>query len=155
MAKDCSEDMLKDYLKDKGVNVVEVEQLTKQEVLDQVRTLTFRVSVKAADYEAALKPELWPYRVGVRHYRPPRREARPEGSWQGQSGRTGGHVDAGQAGQARHKTNSRQLPTGHPDRVIRNQQQTLGQMKPGPVDVSNFFSILAALGSGMELNNHQ
>ena len=94
VAKDCTTDMLKEFIAEKGINVVEVEQLTKQEVVSQVRTLTFRVAVKAADYEAALNPEVWPYRVGVRHYRPPRRSERPDSGWQGQSGRAGGHVDA-------------------------------------------------------------
>ena len=54
--------------------------LTKAEVVNEVRTLTFRVAVKASEYEAALKPEVWPYRVGVRHYKAPRKE-RSEGGW--------------------------------------------------------------------------
>ena len=74
VGKGCSTDNLKDFLAGKGINAVEVEMLTKKEVIEQVRTLTFRVSVKAADYEAALKPEVWPYRVGVRHYKAPKRE---------------------------------------------------------------------------------
>ena len=37
----------------------------------------------------ALKPEVWPYRVGVRHYKAPRRE-RPDNSWQGQVEQQGG-----------------------------------------------------------------
>ena len=43
---------------DKGITAVDVERLTKPDVMDLVRTITFRVSVKAADYEAALKPEV-------------------------------------------------------------------------------------------------
>ena len=72
VANDCTCDMLTDFLVDKGINPVEIEQLTKPEVVSQVRTLTFRVAVKAGEYGSALKPEVWPYRVGVRHYRPPR-----------------------------------------------------------------------------------
>ena len=89
VAKDCTEEDLKGFLADKGINVVEVEKLTKPEVLDLVRTITFRVSVKAADYEAALKPEVWPYRVGVRHYRAPRRA---DSGWHGQSRQSGGNI---------------------------------------------------------------
>ena len=87
VGKGCTPDKLKDFLASKGINAVEVVMLTKEEVIEQVRTLTFRIAVKAADYEAALKPEVWPYRVGVRHYRAPRRE-KPESSWQGQVEKT-------------------------------------------------------------------
>ena len=71
VGKGCSPEFLRDFLVGKGITPVEVVMLTKKEVLDQVRTLTFRIAVKAADYEAALKPEVWPYRVGVRHYKAP------------------------------------------------------------------------------------
>ena len=57
VAKDCTEEDLKEFLAGKGIMVVEVEKLTKPEVVDLVRTITFRVAVKAADYEAALRPE--------------------------------------------------------------------------------------------------
>ena len=98
VAKDCTEDNLRNFLMERGVPVVEVQQLTRQEVLAEVRTLTFRVSIKAAGYEAALKPEVWPYRVGVRYYKPPKRTDRQDSGWQGQSGRTGGQVDTQQGG---------------------------------------------------------
>ena len=58
VAKDCTEDNLREFLADKGITAVDVERLTKPDVMDLVRTITFRVSVKAADYEAALKPEV-------------------------------------------------------------------------------------------------
>ena len=57
---------LTEFLKGKGINPVEVEMLTKAEVVNEVRTLTFRVAVKPEEYEKALKPEVWPYRVAVR-----------------------------------------------------------------------------------------
>ena len=57
---------MKEFLVGKGINPVEVELLTKKEVIANVRTLTFRVAVKAAEYELSLNPEVWPYRVGVR-----------------------------------------------------------------------------------------
>ena len=145
--------MLNDYLKNKGINVVEVVQLTKQEVVEQVRTLTFRVAIKASDYEAALKPEIWPYRVGVRHYRAPRRE-RPDSSWNGQSGRSGGNIAEGDSGQdsaqgrGGHQPHKQHLPPGHPGRAPPN-QQTMGAKQKMPVEVSNFFQILSRLGGEM------
>ena len=43
--------------------------------------------IKRADYEKAMNPEVWPYRVGVRHYKAPRRK---EGmSWNEQSKQAG------------------------------------------------------------------
>ena len=153
VAKDCTEDDLKQYLAGKGIETVDVERLTKPEVMDMVRTVTFRVAIKAVDYDAALKPEVWPYRVGVRHYRAPRRPALGSG-WRGQSSQSGGTINSGTLGGA---TNSYQnhkypaggtlhLPPGHPGRVGPEQQL----MSPGqktPIEVSNFWNILNTLAS--------
>ena len=150
VGKGCTPELLKDFLAGKGINAVDVEMLTKAEVIDQVRTLTFRVSVKAADYESALKPEVWPYRVGVRHYRAPRRE-RSDNSWQGQVDQKGGGnvqhgVQRGGAGGVgtRHKQT---LPPGHPSYGGRH-QQVMAKQPPAGIDISNIFSVLAALGNG-------
>ena len=156
VGKGCTEDNLKDFLAGKGINPVEVEMLTKKEVINNVRTLTFRVAVKAAEYEGALNPEVWPYRVAVRHYRAPRRD-RAEGSWEGQSGRSGGQVN--RSGNTAHQGggtspavggHSRRpnLPPGHPGRVGPN-QQTMAQAQAAPIELSNLYSILATLGAGV------
>ena len=160
VAKDCTKDNLKEYLVAKGIKVVEVEQLTKQEVLSQVRTLTFRVAIKASDYEAALKPEIWPFRVGVRHYRPPRRD-RPEGGWQGQSRQSGGNVTGALRGQGegqlysdtRHLGAAHRLPPGHPGRAGAS-QQLMSAPQQNPVELSNMWNILATLGSRAGLNQN-
>ena len=135
---------MKNFLAGKGINAVEVEMLTKKEVMEQVRTLTFRVAVKAADYEAALIPEVWPYRVGVRHYKAPRRE-RTDNSWQGQFEQSGG----GDVHQGQHRqtgTRPKQhLPPGH-QRYGGPRQQVMEQPSPGPIEISNFYNALAALG---------
>jgi hypothetical protein len=81
VGKGCTPEKLKSFLEGKGIHSVEVVMLTKPDVVNEVRTLTFRVSVKASEYEAALKPEVWPYRVGVRHFRAPKRK-RSEGGCQ-------------------------------------------------------------------------
>ena len=38
------------------------------------------------------------------------------------------------------------LPVGHPDRVKSN-QQLMGPLQPGPVDLRNFWSVLQTLGA--------
>ena len=123
-------------------------------MVDLVRTITFRISVKAADYEKALKPEVWPYRVSVRHYRAPRRPASASTSgWRGQSSMSGGTInpDSGSnSGVAhnnapqniRHPTgNKHHLPPGHPGR-LGPQQQLMS-----PIEVSNFWNTLSSLAS--------
>ena len=135
--------------------------LTKKEVIENVRTLTFRVAVTAAEYESALKPEVWPYRVAVRHYRAPRRE-RSEGSWEGQSERSGGNITKdeggrnsgsrvnGSGGRNPSSGGRQHLPLGHPGRVGQH-QQVLEKLQPGPIEVSNIYNVLAALSGGMGL----
>ena len=101
----------------------------------------------------------------MRHNRAPRRD-RAESSWQGQAERSGGNVDDGGAaagtpgGRGRGPSGSyggrggarpkQYLPPGHAGQVGKHQQQ-LGQLQPGPLEISNMFSILQALGSGMGL----
>ena len=142
VSKDCSDDDLSQFLKGKGIETVAVETLTRTEILDQVRTKTFKITVKAAQYEAALKPEVWPYRVAVRHYKAPRRQ---ETTGSGQSGRVGGLIDKGSEG-----AHARQRG-GHPGGLHGGQQQVRhGQPPaaiPDSVQLSNFFSLLGQLGS--------
>ena len=153
-----------------------METLTKDEVLPNVRTKTFKVTVKPAQYEMALSPEVWPYRVGVRHFRAPRRS---DGTWSSQSGRAGGLVDrgdraggqggtqvgqqgglgggqgagqaGGQGGGARSATG--QNTVGHPRYKQSQQRQMMEQHLPDPVQISNLFGILGQLGS-LEMPTH-
>ena len=162
VGKGCTEDNLKEFLIGKGINPVEVEMMTKKEIINDVRTLTFRVAVKPAEYEAALKPEVWPYRVAVRHYRAPRRDNRSGGSWQGQSERSGGQINTGgegtgmsagggheaSVGGARAKVPGQYLPPGHARHAGQNQQR-MGQHQPGQIEMSNLFNLLNALGGEM------
>ena len=133
--------------------------------------MTFRVAVKPADYEAALKPEVWPYRVAVRHYKAPRRE-RPEGSWQGQSGRSGGHINTdgernqnfgraggqqsnggGQQAGYQRQAGGKHLSPGHAGPVGTNQQMTGHIQQQGPVEMSNIYNLLNLLGGEMPSYN--
>ena len=43
--------------------------MTKPDVIDNVNSLTFKVTLKAADLERALNPNLWPYRCSVRYFK--------------------------------------------------------------------------------------
>ena len=127
VSKDCSDDDLKGFLTSKGIDVIAVETLTKAEVLPMVRTKTFKVTVKAAQYEKVLKPDIWPYRVAVRHYKAPKRS---EQSWGDQSKRSGGVI------------------TDNPHAKINQGGHNLPQQPPvTPVNVSNQFDILRDLGS--------
>ena len=167
VGKGCTEDNLKEFLIGKGINPVEVEMMTKKEIINDVRTLTFRVAVKPAEYEAALKPEVWPYRVAVRHYRAPRRDNRSGGSWQGQSERSGGQINTGgegtgmsagggheaSGGGARQKVPGQHLPPGHAGYAGQNQQR-MGQHQPGLIEMRNLFSILSALEGEMPPPSH-
>ena len=62
LERGCTPDDLISFFNDRGIHPVDAQLLTRKEVLDEVRFLTFRVVVKASEYEAALKPEVWPYR---------------------------------------------------------------------------------------------
>ena len=64
--KKCGKDSMKTFLIEKGIDVVDVEEMTREEVLDNVRVKTMKVVVKASDYEKAMDPDTWPCRIGVR-----------------------------------------------------------------------------------------
>ena len=55
---------------------------------EHARTNTFKVCIKATDYDKAIRPEVWPLRVGVRLFRPKRTSQ----NWAQQSATTGGLV---------------------------------------------------------------
>ena len=89
VSKDATADMLKDFISNKGIKVNEVELLTNHKV--EARTFTYRVVIALADYEKALNPEVWPYRVGVRHFKPKRFQPE-QNTWQQQASQTGGII---------------------------------------------------------------
>ena len=89
VSKDATGEQLKEFIERKGIKVAEVVKLTKEDA--ETRTNTFKVVVKTADYDKAMNPEVWPYRVGVRHFKPPKR-SRQGMSWQEQSQQNGGQT---------------------------------------------------------------
>ena len=101
VARDATEKQLEDFLKAKGINVMKVECLTKSELIveEKVRSKTMKVTVKAAELEKAMDPGVWPYRVGVRHFRAPQRsrQGAGDGLWASQSAQSGGQLEQGQS----------------------------------------------------------
>ena len=68
VSRDATPDQLKSFLISKGLRVSGVELLTSFRI-EEARSFTYRVSIKAADYEKALNADVWLHRVGVRLYR--------------------------------------------------------------------------------------
>jgi hypothetical protein len=87
VSKDATANQLTDFLKQKGLDTVAIEKLTQH---PDARTNTFKVTIAPADYENALNPDIWPYRVAIRHFKPKRFTS--QNSWQQQSQQTGGYV---------------------------------------------------------------
>ena len=53
-------------MQNKGLDVINCVLLTKY---NGARSLTFRIMIKATDFEKAKDPDIWPYRVGLRYYK--------------------------------------------------------------------------------------
>ena len=64
--KECSRDPMKTCLIEKGTNVIDVIDMTRDEVLANCNVKPMKVVVKASPYERAIDPNIWPCRVGVR-----------------------------------------------------------------------------------------
>ena len=145
VAKDATVNQMKNFLIAKGLNVVKVESLTKPELITEgkVRSQTMKVTVKATHLEKAMDPSMWPYRVGVRHYRAPQRsrQGAGDGSWASQSAQSGGRLEDSQTqssgGRGRKHYNnsknpaSRQLQVGQPGLEVQNMFTGIGD-QPAP-----------------------
>ena len=134
VSKAATDNQLKEFLEDKGITVTEIECMTYH---PEARTNTFRVAIAVADYEKALNPEVWPYRVAVRPFRPARK-SREQHSMEAQFGRSGGVF-----------TERRQ--DQHHSKQHNNQQQQPAQKKPEVVVTSNRFDVLS---EGMDTVNN-
>ena len=98
-------------------------------------------------------PEVWPYRVAVRHFRAPKRE----GTWSEQSGRTGGRIGDQPGGRnggrpPQQRTSAGQLPVGHSNQKT-NPQQVMDSVSLGSIPLSNLYGLLGQLGS-LEIPAH-
>ena len=81
VAKDASEVQLKSFLEGKNINVIECKKLT---TFEQARTHCYKVTIKASEFEKSTKPEVWPYRVGVRLFKQFREKKEQTPSWNDQ-----------------------------------------------------------------------
>ena len=105
--------------------------MKKLTTYEHARTNTFKVSIKASDYDKALRPEVWPLRVGVRLFRPKRSTQ----TWAQQSASIGGSI---QANGGRNLENS----------TLENNVTGRHDMIPvTPVITSNRFALLGEMGT--------
>ena len=54
------------FIEDKGIKVLDCVLLTKCE---HVQTLSYKVTIRACDYEKSQDASIWPYRIGVRSFK--------------------------------------------------------------------------------------
>ena len=140
VSRDAPEEQLKQFIASKGIDVTDVTKLT---TFAGARTNTFKVCIKASDYDKALKPEVWPLRVGVRLFRPKRSDNQGQ-SWAQQSASSGGNVqtqsDSSQSyGGARSKVGGKGFPFQAPAPLT-------------PVNTSNMFSLLGHIDDSSVFN---
>ena len=80
-------DAIKTHMKDtKGLELEQCEKVSHPDA----RTSSFRIQVRAEDYEKAMKGETWPYQVRVRPYRHFRQKQEQGGQFGVSVGRAGG-----------------------------------------------------------------
>ena len=94
VSKDATCEQLKEFIMNKGITVTDIELIS---LAPQRRTNTFQVAIKIADFDKAMDPNVWLYRVGVQRFRPHRPK---QGTWAAQSAQSGGNVQAGSTAQS-------------------------------------------------------
>ena len=113
MSKNATVDKLTDYLKNKGLDIVSCELLTNN--VEQCRTLSFKVTIKAEDFERAKNPAIWPYRVVVRKFVHFRRKVADEFASEQQQVRGVRQLDQGAGrGPAQHHQEQQQQQNATP-----------------------------------------
>ena len=125
VSKQATSDQIKEFLEEKGIHVTDIELLTKF-FKDESKSYTYRIAIKPSDYEQALKPESWPFRVSVRLFRNKRRNL-DQNSWDQQSSRSGGNIQP--------NMNNQHRRTG----VIRRSEQPTENLEYSPIVVNNRF----------------
>lgn len=65
VATDADENTLKMFLNGNGLPIVSCERLT---TWAEARSHTYKITIKAKDYQIAMDPTVWPYRVGIRKF---------------------------------------------------------------------------------------
>ena len=140
VSKAATGEQLKEFIEDKGIKVEEIECLTYH---PDARTNTFRIAIAISDYDKALNPEVWPYRVAVRPFRPSRKD-RDQKSLEYQFGRSGGVIQQ-HAQQQAHHTHAQHQQQRHPQTFQQHAIQATEVL-----EISNRYDALA----GMETNDN-
>ena len=65
VSRDATPDQLKNFLTSKGLQITDIELLTKFHI-NEARSFTYRIAIKPEDYKKAFNPRIWPHRVAVR-----------------------------------------------------------------------------------------
>ena len=82
--KEVTEEGIVSHMKDsKGLEIIECVKVSHTEA----RTHSFRIKIKAEDYDLSMNGETWPYRVRVRPYRHFRQKREEGGQFGAQAGR--------------------------------------------------------------------
>ena len=66
VARNITSIQVSKWIEDQGIKVFDCVLLTKYE---QARTLSFKITISASNYEKSQDPSMWPYRVHVHPYR--------------------------------------------------------------------------------------
>ena len=139
VSKDATPKQLMEFVQSKGISVTNVELLTQH---PEARKNTFKVVIKPADYEKAMNPQVWPYRVGVRHYKAPQRK---EGmSWNEQAKQAGGGQVDSQGGNHGGGNVANQANRQSHNQQNRQQRYRANQNRPSPfnLDLQNRYQPL-------------
>ena len=134
VSKDASPDQLKNFVESNGISVINIEKLTTH---PDARTNAFKIVIKVADYDKAMNPAVWPYRVGVRHYKAPRRN--PGMSLQDQTRHAGG------GGQPQTQQ--------HAHRHQREESQAQSKPSPFNLNLQNRYEPLADVNGEVFMSN--
>ena len=152
-------DQLKAFLVGKGLEIENVECMTRPELVTEkkVCSKTMRVTVKASEHKKAMNPDMWPFRVGVRLYKAQSRRRETENQdWSNQTGGTHSEDAGGEKrGQGRQPYTSQipiqnKYPPGSQEygrNKRRNQYQSVGGWQVPRNAPATELSLMEALKS--------
>ena len=128
---DVETNHLEDFLIARGLKVKKVELMTRPELLkeNKVRSKSMKVTVTSSEYEKAMNPEMWPFRVGVRHFKAASRRPEQDAAGQVQEEVQGGGDRSQGARLGRQQQQQPQGPPGsreYGQRKRRNQYMEVG-----------------------------
>ena len=69
LSKEATADQLEAFATKQGLRVTSCTLLTDHAKNPEFRSNTFKVTIKADDYEKAMDEKMWPYRVRVRQFK--------------------------------------------------------------------------------------